>query len=30
MTCIFCVGIEEKHILIQTENFIVLLDIDPI
>lgn len=30
MTCIFCDGIEEKHILMQTENFKVVLDIDPI
>ncbi|MFL0583897.1 HIT family protein [Solibacillus silvestris] len=30
MTCIFCVGIETKQILIQTDNFKVVLDIDPI
>lgn len=30
MTCIFCEGIEEKQILMQTENFKVVLDIDPI
>ncbi|MFY0743165.1 HIT family protein [Solibacillus silvestris] len=30
MTCIFCEGIETKQILIQTDNFKVVLDIDPI
>ena len=30
MTCIFCEGIEEKQILLQTENYKVVLDIDPI
>ena len=30
MTCIFCDGIEEKQILLKTENFKVILDIDPI
>ncbi|MEK4532226.1 HIT family protein [Solibacillus sp. FSL K6-1554] len=30
MTCIFCEGIETKQLLIQTDNFKVVLDIDPI
>ncbi len=30
MACIFCEGIEETHILLQTENYKVVLDIDPI
>lgn len=30
MACIFCEGIEEKQILLQTENYKVVLDIDPI
>ena len=30
MTCIFCEGIEEKQILLQTKKFKVVLDIDPI
>ncbi|AMO85923.1 hypothetical protein B857_00801 [Solibacillus isronensis B3W22] len=30
MTCIFCEGIETKQILIQTDNFKVVLDINPI
>lgn len=30
MVCIFCEGIEERQILLQTENYKVILDIDPI
>lgn len=30
MACIFCEGIEEKQILLQTENYKVVFDIEPI
>lgn len=30
MACIFCEGIEKKQILLQIENYKVVLDIDPI